>query len=144
MGIYEIVFAIVGLAVGFIIAKLIERNTATSKIKEAKNTASSIVKDAKAEAENLKKDKILQAKEKFLELKAEHEKVILNRDKKISEAEKRVRDKESQVSNELAKNKKLTAVLESKKGEYEERLAILDKKQQEVDRLHRSQIEQLE
>lgn len=144
MGIYEIVFAIVGLAFGFIIAKLIERNTAANQIKEAKKMASSIVKDAKAEAENLKKDKILQAKEKFLELKAEHEKVILSRDKKISETEKRVRDKESQVSNELAKNKKLSAELDKKQAEYNERIAIFEKRQQEVERLHRSQIEQLE
>jgi ribonuclease Y len=43
----------------------------------------------------LKKDKILQAKEKFFELKAEHEQVILARDKKIAEVEKRIRDKES-------------------------------------------------
>jgi len=144
MGIYEIVFAIVGLAFGFIIAKLIERNTAANQIKEAKKMASSIVKDAKAEAENLKKDKILQAKEKFLELKAEHEKVILSRDKKISETEKRVRDKESQVSNELSKNKKLSAELDKKQAEYNERIAIFEKRQQEVERLHRSQIEQLE
>jgi len=144
MGLYEIVFAIVGLAIGFFITKLIERNTASNAIKEAKNTAASIVKDAKAEAENLKKDKILQAKEKFLELKSEHEKVILNRDKKISETEKRVRDKESQVSSELSKNKKLSADLERKNKDYQERLEIVDKRQQEVDRLHRSQIEQLE
>lgn len=139
-----IALLIVGLALGFLIAKLLERNNASSIIKEAKQTAASIIKEANSEAESTKKDKILQAKEKFLELKSEHEKVILSRDKKMSEAEKRVRDKESQVSSELAKNKKLIAVLESKKGEYEERLAILDKKQQEIDRLHRSQIEQLE
>lgn len=139
-----IALLIVGLAVGFLIAKLLERNNASGIIKEAKQSAASIVKEANSEAESTKKDKILQAKEKFLELKSEHEKVILSRDKKMSEAEKRVRDKESQVSSELAKNKKLTSVLESKKGEYDERLTVLKKKQQEVERLHRSQIEQLE
>src|SRR5690554_5883767 len=139
-----LISAIVGIAIGFFIAKILERNNASQLISRAKKSAVSILKEAKSEADTIKKDKILQAKEKFLELKAEHEKVILSRDKKMSESEKRIRDKESQVSNELAKNKKLTAVLESKKGEYEERLAILDKKQQEVDRLHRSQIEQLE
>ncbi len=144
MGIEDIVFAVVGLVIGYLIAKLLERKRASSIIKGAKKSASGILKEARSEAETLKKDKILQAKEKFLELKAEHEKVILARDKKISEAEKRTRDKESQVSNELAKNKKLNAELDSRQGEYEERLALLDKKQQDVDRLHRSQIEQLE
>jgi len=134
----------VGLAGGFFIAKYLEKNSASSVIKEAKSNAASILKEAKSEAETIKKDKILQAKEKFLELKSEHEKVILGREKKMSDAEKKIRDKESQVASELAKNKKLTASLESKKEDYEERLLILDKKQQEVDRLHRSQIEQLE
>lgn len=133
-----------GLALGFLIAKLIERNNASNLIIESKKNAASILKEARSEAETLKKDKILQAKEKFLELKAEHEKVILGRDKKISEAEKRIRDKESQVSSELAKNKKLSAELETKQSEFEERLSLLDKRQQEIDRLHRSQIEQLE
>lgn len=54
-----------------------------------KKEAASIVKEAKAEGESIKKDKILQAKEKFIELKSEHEKVILSRDKKINEAEKK-------------------------------------------------------
>ncbi len=77
-------------------------------------------------------------------MKSEHEKVILNRDKKISETEKRTRDKESQVSSELAKSKKLNSELEEKLTDFSERQSILDKKQNEVEKLHRSQIEQLE
>jgi ribonuclease Y len=142
--IIPIIVAIIGIAVGFVIAKLLERNNASHLIKGAKKSASAILKEAKTEAESIKKDKILQAKEKFLELKSEHEKVILGRDKKISEAEKRTRDKESQVSSELAKNKKLNAEIESRKKDFDERLAVLDKKQTEVEKLHRSQIEQLE
>src|SRR5690606_1014987 len=136
-----IIFALVGLAVGFMIAKIIERKNGSQMIKGAKKTAASILKEAKSEAETLRKDKILQAKEKFLELKSEHEKVILSRDKKISETEKRTRDKESQISNDLAKTKKLNAELEAKQLDYAERISILDKKQTEVERLHRSQIE---
>jgi ribonucrease Y len=139
-----VISAIVGIAIGFFIAKIMERNNASQLITRAKKSASSILKEAKSEAETIKKDKILQAKEKFLELKSEHEKVILNRDKKISEAEKRTREKESQVSSELAKSKKLNAELEEKKTDYDERISILDKKQSEVEKLHRSQVEQLE
>jgi ribonuclease Y len=40
-------------------------------------------------------------------LKSEHEEVILGRERKVAEVEKRVRDKESQISNELAKAKKI-------------------------------------
>ncbi|MGB3342785.1 MAG: ribonuclease Y [Aequorivita sp.] len=139
-----IIFALVGLLIGFLIAKVLERNNGSRLIKVAKKTAASILREAKSEAETTRKDKILQAKEKFLELKAEHEKVILSREKKISEAEKRVRDKESQVSNELSRNKKLSADLENKQQDFDDRIAVLEKRQQEVDRMHRSQIEQLE
>lgn len=139
-----IIAAVIGIAVGFIIAKVFERNNASRVTKQAKKTAATIVKEAKVESEALKKDKILQAKEKFIELKAEHEKVILNRDKKISEVEKRVRDKESQISSELAKTKKLNAEVDNKRKEYEDRLNFLHKKQSEVEKSHRRQIEQLE
>ena len=135
---------VLGVIVGYLIAKLLEKNKASKLIKEAKRTAGTILKEAQSEGETIKKDKILQAKEKFIELKSEHEKVILSRDKKMAEAEKRTRDKESQVSSELARNKQLNNSLESKIKDYDQRLEYLDKKQSEVDRLHKSQVEQLE
>lgn len=139
-----IAIGVIGIALGYLIAKMIERNNGSHLIKSAKKAATSILKEAKSEAETLKKDKILQAKEKFIELKTEHEKVILSRDKKIAEAEKRTRDKESQVSNELVKSKKLNTDLEEQIKDYNERVTIFEKKQTEVDKLYRSQIEQLE
>lgn len=96
-----IIIGIAGLIIGFVIAKFLEKNKASHIIKSAKKRATLITKQAGKDAETLKKDKMLQAKEKFLELKSEHERVILNRDKKISEAEKRTRDKESKATSEL-------------------------------------------
>jgi ribonuclease Y len=139
-----VVGAIVGLVIGFIIAKTMEKNNASKVIKDAKKSAASILKEAKSEGEALKKDKILQAKEKFIELKSEHEKVILSRDKKMAEAEKRTRDKESQVSSELSRNKKLNSDIENKVKDYNHRLDVLEKKQSELDKLHKSQVQQLE
>ncbi|WP_421809788.1 ribonuclease Y [Flagellimonas sp.] len=136
--------AVVGLAIGFAIAKMMEKGKATKMISNAKREASDIIKEAKKEGESIKKDKIFQAKEKFLELKAEHEKVIINKDKKIGEAEKRTRDKESQVSSELAKNKKLNERLEQQIKEADYKSEILEKKQSEVEKLHKSQVQQLE
>lgn len=138
------IVAVAGLILGFVIAKMLEKSNASQVTKLAKKNAASILKSANVEGESIKKDKILQAKEKFLELKSEHEKVILNRDKKMAEAEKRTRDKESQTSNELAKNKKSTTILEAKVKDYDNRLDFLEKKQSEVEKLHRGQIEQLE
>src|SRR5690554_6222745 len=135
---------LLGIIVGFIIAKALERNNASKLIKSAKKSAAAIIKEANSEGESIKKDKILQAKEKFIELKSEHEKVINARDKKMAEAEKRTRDKESQVSSELSKNLKLNQSLEDKIKDYNHRVDIIEKKQEEIDRLHKSQIEQLE
>ncbi|MFD1063758.1 ribonuclease Y [Winogradskyella litorisediminis] len=136
--------AVLGLIIGFIIAKSLEKGKASKIIGEAEREAKSILKDAKSEGESIKKDKILQAKEKFIELKAEHEKVILSRDKKMAEAEKRIRDKESQISSELSKAKKSNQSLDDKIKDYDYRLEFLEKKAEEVEKAHKSQIKQLE
>ncbi|HUH28175.1 ribonuclease Y [Gelidibacter sp.] len=134
----------VGILLGYIVAKALEKNNASKILKNAKEESSAIIRQANAEGESIKKDKLLQAKEKFIELKSEHEQIILARDKKIAEAEKRTRDKESQVSNELAKNKKLSQEIEEKIKDYDFRLEFLEKKKEEVDKAHKSQIRQLE
>ncbi|MCX2837303.1 ribonuclease Y [Salinimicrobium sp. MT39] len=139
-----IISLVLGLAIGFGLAKYLEKKNASKIIQRAKKSAAGILKEAKQEAEGIKKDKILQAKEKFIELKSEHEKVILSRDKKIADAEKRVRDKESQVSSELARNKNLNKDLEEKIADYNHRNDVLEKKQEEVDKLHSSKVQQLE
>jgi ribonuclease Y len=139
-----IIIGIVGVVAGFAVAKFLEKKNVSTLIKNAKKEASNIIKDATRDGENIKKDKELRAKEKFLELKAEHEQVILGKDRKIAEAEKRTRDKESQISNELAKTKKINDDGEAKIADYNARIEYLDKKQQEIDRLHKSQVEQLE
>ena len=139
-----IIVGVVALIIGFVIAKILERNNASQIITRAKKSAQGIIKDAKKEGESLKKDKMLQAKEKFIELKAEHEKVILSRDKKMAEAEKRTRDKESSVSSELSKNKKLNQSLEDKIKSYNDRLTYIDKKKAEAEKLHKNTVQQLE
>ena len=136
--------AVLGLILGFIISKIREKNNASQITRNAKRSANDIISKAKSEGENIKKDKIFQAKERFLELKSEHEKVILSRDKKMAEAEKRTRDKESQVSTELSKNKKLNHELEVKKKDYDQRISVIEKRQEELDKMHKSQVQQLE
>ena len=134
----------IGLAIGYVIAKTLEKSKATKILRNTRKEAATIIKEAQIEAEATRKDKILQAKEKFIELKSEHEKVIIARDRKISEAEKRARDKESQISQELDKNRKLNLDIVSKISEYDKKVEYYDRKTEEVDKLHRKQVDQLE
>lgn len=141
---FSVLAGMIGIGIGFAIAKILEKLKSNKLIRETRKEANSIIKEAKVEADAIKKDKILQAKEKFIELKSEHEKVILSREKKISEVEKRVRDKESRVSSELDKNKKLNVALEKKEADYDYKLELLEKKEQELEKNHKRQVDMLE
>ena len=82
-----ILLTLSGLIVGGVVSFLIFKNN-------LKKQSNSLLLEAKKEAEQIKKDKILQAKEKFIELKSEHEKFIFQRNQKVSSAEGRIKEKE--------------------------------------------------
>ncbi len=135
---------VIGAIIGFVILKSLEKSKGKKILSETKKEADAILKEAKIDAESIKKDKILQAKEKFIELKAEHEKFILGREKKMSEVEKRARDRESQIASELDKSKKLNRSLEQKSNEYNNKIERLEKKENEVEKLHQRHVDLLE
>ena len=56
---------VLGVIIGFIITKILEKSNASKLVNNAKKEAISILKEANYEGESIKKDKILQAKEKF-------------------------------------------------------------------------------
>jgi ribonuclease Y len=88
MDIYNRYFRIIGIAAGFGYAN---REKQYFKFNKKMQKKLHPFKDANLEAENIK-NKILQAKKKFIELKSEHEQVILSRDKKVAEIEKRIKN----------------------------------------------------
>lgn len=122
----------------------LQRSKANGIIKQSETRASDIIKKARRDGENIKKDKILQAKERFIELKGEHEKVIFQRENKVSEIEKRLRDKESRLSSELNKNKDLNRKLDAQEEQLKLRLEKLDKKMEVVSETQKQNIEKLE
>ena len=142
--IINFVLIVIGLVTGFIISKFLEKTSITKSFENAKKEAENILKSASIEGENIKKDKIFQAKEKFLELKSDHEKHILNREKNLTDVQKRIKDKESQVSNELSINKKNNQSLSDKISSFDKKLELLDKKSDQVNKLHKEQVEKLE
>jgi ribonucrease Y len=92
----------------------------------------------------MKKDKMFQAKERFLELKSEHEKHILNKEKDLIEVQKRIKDKETQVSNELSINKKNNQSVIDKITALDKKLELFENKSVQVDKMHKEQVEKLE
>ena len=140
----NIIIILIGLVAGFLISKILDKNSASTTINNAKSEAERIINSSKIEGENLKKDKIFQAKERFLELKSEHEKHILNREKDLTEVQKRIKDKESLVSNELALNKKNNQSLSDKVNSFNKKIELFEKKNVQVEKMHKEQINKLE
>ena len=135
---------LIGVALGFIIFRSMEKAKGKKMLNGVRNEAATILKEAKIDAESVKKDKILQAKEKFIELKSEHEKVIISREKKISDVEKRIRDRESKVASEYDKNKRLNQSLEQKEKDYDFKIDFLEKKEDDLDKMHKRHVDMLE
>ncbi len=103
-----------------------------------------IIREAEAEAEVMKKDKILQAKEKFLLMRAEHEKVVNEKNTKILQAENRIKQKELQINQRLEeyqrKQKELTVLRDNLGNQME----LVEKRSEELDKIHKQHVEKLE
>ena len=103
-----------------------------------------ILKNAQAEGEAIKKEKIFQAKEKFLQLKSEHEAYINDRNAQALQMENKLKQREislNQQNSELGrKQKEVEAIRENLKGQMD----IVAKKQEEYEKLRGKVIEKLE
>jgi ribonuclease Y len=104
----------------------------------------SIIKEAEAEGDAQKRDKMLQAKERFLQLKTEHEKYINEKNSKIISTENRLNQKEMLLSQKIEEQQRARNELEILRENMNGQLGLLDKRTEEMDRLHRQQVEQLE
>ena len=103
-----------------------------------------IINDAEAQAETIMKDKMVKAKERFLQLKEEHEKFIGERNRKVQSAEDRIKHKEVQLSQQLEGSKRKEKEVDAIRDNLDKQLDIVDKKKKELDKLHQKQVEELE
>lgn len=103
-----------------------------------------ILSEAEAEAEVLRKEKILQAKEKFFQLKAEHEKYIGEKNNKISQAENRINQKEMTLSQKIEENQRKRNEIELIRENLTNQLDLVEKKNEELGRIHKQHVDQLE
>jgi ribonucrease Y len=103
-----------------------------------------IVNEATNEAEVIKKDKILQAKEKFLQLKSEHEKYINERNSKLTIAENRINQKETLLSQRIEESQRTKKELDAIRDNLSNQISLIEKREEELDKIHKQQVEQLE
>ncbi len=138
MNIVWIVLALLGgLAGGGI-------STATFLRKATLKKSKQMLKEAAAEAEVLKKDKILEAREKFLQLKSDHDQYVNEKNLNIQQNEARIKQKEAGINQkleEIAKKQKEVSII---KENLNNQLEILEKRQADLEKLHKQQVDQLE
>jgi ribonuclease Y len=118
--------------------QIIQKNKSSSIIKKSEQQARRIIKKSHQESDRIKKEKMLQAKERFIELKSDHEKVISSREKKIIEVENRIRDKEKNLNKELQRNKDLNNSFDQKSINLDQRIQKLDRKSQSLDTVQKT------
>ena len=129
--------AIAAMAAGLVVASTLLRKAIEKKSKQ-------VLYEAEDKADVIKKEKILQAKEKFLQLKSEHDKELLEKDSQIQRTENRQKQKETSLNQKIEeyqrKQKELNAAHESLTAQMD----AIAKKQLDIDRIHKQQVEQLE
>ncbi|UJF29034.1 ribonuclease Y [Kaistella sp. 97-N-M2] len=143
-----IIVGIVCLVLGAVIGILFSKSGLNAKAKfiveDAKKNAENLLEKATVQAESIKKDKHLQAKEKFMELKSQHDSDIQAREKKMQDSEKRIKDKEQKLNDDLSKAGKLEKELDRQITDYGKKHEILERKQQELDAVTAQKVEILE
>ena len=129
--------SIIALIIGYISASTVLRKSIERK-------SENILKDAEKASEQIKKDKILQAKEKFIELKSEHEKFINSRNQKISDLESKAKEKDSKLNQRLEELKRKAKELDKKRENLSNQLDIIERKKEELEKVHTRQVKALE
>jgi ribonuclease Y len=109
-----------------------------------KSKADRIIKDAETQAEITKKDKMLEAKEKFLSLKAEHEKEVQSRNAQIIQNENKLKQMENTLKQKTDAVTKKDQELDTVKQSLNSQLETVKSKQSEVDKIVQNQVKQLE
>ena len=134
---YYIIIALLGAIIGAGIAVLVQQKMAGSR-------ARTIIEEAGREAEVLKKNKLLEAKEKEIQIKNEAEKEVAQRMSKVQNAENRVKQRELQLNQQQSENQRAKNELENQKNQLEAKSAQLEAKANEIEAVKRKALDELE
>ncbi|UKJ08724.1 ribonuclease Y [Solitalea lacus] len=139
-----ILYVVVALGAGIGIDRYLLRRLFKSQEVMAKNKAKQFLKDAESQAEILKKDKLLEAKEKFLQMKAEHEKEINQKNQVAAQRDNSLKQKEQSLNQKIENVNRKDQELEAVKQNLNKQLEIVESKKKEVDELKNEHVGQLE
>jgi ribonuclease Y len=142
-----IIYIIIGTAtliVGTVLGKLIFAKNTKSQVEEAEKQAKKIIADGELQAENLKREKILEAKEKFVQLKSDHDRDVLQRNQKVVEGESRIKQKEQSVTQKEQNLDKQVKENEAIKETLNRQIEVVNAKRTELEKHQEEHIRRLE
>ena len=103
-----------------------------------------ILRKAEEEAEVIKKNKIIEAKEKFIALKLEHENQVRQAEQKLHQQEQRQQQREQQLNQKQSEVQRAQNELNTQRQTLENQQKAVEHKAQEVEKLHQKAEQQLE
>lgn len=138
------IVAVAAILIGIFLGKVIFAKNTQKQIDEADLQAKKLLDEAKAHADTIKEKKLLEAKEQFLQLKAEHEKETLQRNQKISEAESRIKQQQQSWNDKNAGLQKQVNENDQLKQNLNKQLEAVTIKRNELERHQEEHIKRLE
>lgn len=139
-----IITGAVCLIVGILTGKIAFAKNTKKQIEEAELQAQTIIREAELKSENVKKEKELEAKEKFVQLKSQHDKEVLERNKKLNDAENRVRQKEVSLNQKEITFDKQIKENDAIKETLNRQIEIVNIKRTELEKHQEEHIRRLE
>jgi ribonucrease Y len=142
--ILSIIIGLVALIIGAVLGKIFFAKNTKKQVEEAEQQAQKIVTDGQLQAENLKKEKLLEAKEKFVQLKGEHDKEVMQRNQKIIEGESRIKQKEQSINQKDQNLEKQIKENEAIKETLNRQIEVVNTKRTELEKHQEEHIRRLE
>ncbi|MBG9376139.1 ribonuclease Y [Panacibacter sp. DH6] len=139
-----IIIGLIALIIGIVAGKFIFAKNTQKQVDDANAQAQKIVSEAELKAETIKKEKILEAKEKFVQLKAEHDKEVLDRNRKMSDAENRIKQKEIGINQKDTALDKQIRENETIKENLNRQIEVVNQKRNELEKHQEEHIRRLE
>ena len=103
-----------------------------------------ILRKAEEEAEVIKKNKVIEAKEKFIALKLEHENQVRQAEQKLHQQEQRQQQREQQLNQKQGEVQRAQNELNTQRQNLENQQKAIEHKTQEIERLQQKAEQQLE